>query len=80
MYASTKKRDSIGYTNSDFAGSLDDMKRTSSYLFHLGSGVISWASKKQPIVSLSSVEAKYLATTSTTCQTMWLRRVFDGFK
>ena len=80
MYASKEKKDLIRYTNSDFVGSLDDRKSTSSFLFHLGSGVISWASKKQPIVSLSSVEAKYVATTSTTCQTVWLRRVFDGLK
>eukprot|EP00253_Pinus_taeda_P034872 PITA_34872 len=46
MYASTEKKEFIGYKNSDFAGSLDDRKRTSSFVFHLGSGVISCASKK----------------------------------
>ena len=46
MYSSTEKKELIGYTDSDFAGSLDDQKRTSGYVFHLGSGVIAWASKK----------------------------------
>eukprot|EP00253_Pinus_taeda_P034873 PITA_34873 len=46
MYASTEKKELIGYTNSDFAGSLDDRKSTSSFVFHLGSGVISCAYKK----------------------------------
>ena len=70
----------IGYTDSDFAGSLDDQKSTSGYVFHLGSGVIAWASKKQPIVTLSSAEAEYVATTSAACQALWLRRVLDGLK
>ena len=80
MYASTKEKDLIGYTDSDFACSLDDRKRSSGFVFHLGSGVISWASKKQPIVTLSLVEEEYVAATSTTCQAVWLRRVFDGLK
>ncbi|XP_016747481.1 uncharacterized mitochondrial protein AtMg00810-like [Gossypium hirsutum] len=37
----------VGYTNSDWARSVDDMKSTSGYLFSLGSGVFSWSSKKQ---------------------------------
>eukprot|EP00253_Pinus_taeda_P006398 PITA_06398 len=77
MYASTEKKDLIGYIDSDFAGSLDDRKSTSCFAFHLGSGVSSRASKKQPIVTLSLVESKYVAATSTSCQAVWLRRVFD---
>eukprot|EP00253_Pinus_taeda_P035323 PITA_35323 len=80
MYASTEKKDLIGYTDSDFSGSLNDRKSTFAFLFHLGSSVISWASKKQPIVTLSSVEAEYVAATLVGGQVVWLRRVFDGFK
>lgn len=64
-----------GYTDSDWAGSADDRKSTSGYVFHLGSGVVSWASKKQPIVSLSSAEAEYIAATTATCQAIWMRRI-----
>eukprot|EP00253_Pinus_taeda_P026288 PITA_26288 len=39
----------------------DDQKSTSGYVFHMGSGAISWASKKQPIVALSTTEAEYVA-------------------
>jgi len=70
----------IGYTDSDFVGSLDVRKRTCGFVFHIGSGVISWASKKHPVVTLSSTEEEYVAATSATCQAVWLIRVFDGLK
>ena len=41
----------------------------------IGTGVISWDSKKQPIVTLSLVEAEYVAMTSVACQAVWMRRV-----
>lgn len=80
VYPSTEKKDFIGYTNSDFIGSLDDRKSTFGYVFHLGLGVIAWESKKEPIVTLLSAEVEYVAVTSTTYRAVWLRRVFDGFK
>jgi len=40
-----------GFSDSDWAGSLDDMRSTSGYCFNLGSGVFSWCSKKQEIVA-----------------------------
>jgi hypothetical protein len=40
-----------GYSDSDWAGSLDDMKSTSGYCFSFGSGIFSWCSKKQEIVA-----------------------------
>ena len=65
----------VGYTDSDFAGSINDRKSTSGYIFHLGSGAISWASQKQPIVTLSTTEAEYVAATSTACQAVRIRRI-----
>jgi hypothetical protein len=46
------------FTNSDFAGDLDDRRSTSGHVFMMGSGVISWASKKQQVVTLSTTEAE----------------------
>eukprot|EP00253_Pinus_taeda_P026496 PITA_26496 len=50
-------------------------KSTSGYVFHMGSGAISWASKKQPVVALLTAEAEYVAATVAACQAVWLRRV-----
>ena len=80
MYASTENKYLIGFIDSDFAGCLDDRKSTSGYVFHLGSGVIAWAYKKKPFLTLSSVEEEYVATPSVACQVVWLRRVLDGLK
>ncbi|XP_047149159.1 secreted RxLR effector protein 161-like, partial [Vigna umbellata] len=67
----------IGYTNSDWVGSMDEMKSTSGYAFSLGSGILSWASKKQATVAQSTTEAEYVATAKTTSQAIWLRRILE---
>eukprot|EP00253_Pinus_taeda_P004706 PITA_04706 len=61
--------------DSDWAGSVDDQKSTSTYVFHMGSGAISWASKKQSIVPLPTTEAEYVAATAAACQAVWMRRM-----
>ena len=67
----------VGYTNSDFAGIIDDRKSTYGYIFHLGSGAISRASQKQPIVTLSTTKVEYVVATSTACQAMWIRIIMS---
>ena len=46
FYSSSENFNLTGYTDSDWVGSVDDRKSASGYVFHLGSGAISWASKK----------------------------------
>ena len=50
-----------GYVDLDFAGDLDKRKSTSRYVFTLPGGAVSWVSKLQIIVALSSTEAEYMA-------------------
>jgi hypothetical protein len=76
-YTSSLNFELIGYTNSDFAGSIDDRKSTYGHAFSFGSGEVAWASKKQPIVTLSSTEAEYVATAAAACQVVWMRRVLN---
>ena len=64
-----------GYTDSDWAGSVDDRKSTAGYVFSLGSGAITWASKKQQAVALSSTEAEYRGAVKASCEAVWLRRM-----
>ena len=66
-----------GYSNSDWAGNLDDRRSTIGYTFSIGSEIVSWSSKKQPTVSLSSIEAEYKYLCATTCEVVWLRRLLQ---
>lgn len=75
LYTSDLDFKLTGYTYSDFAGNIDDKKRTSGYVFRFGLISVSWTSKKKFVLTLSSVEAKYVETIEATCQTMWMRRI-----
>ena len=66
-----------GYSDSDWAGNPDDRRSTTGYAFGIGSGVVSWSSKKQLTVSLSSTEAEYKALCATTCEAAWLKRLLQ---
>ncbi|GKB28168.1 retrovirus-related pol polyprotein from transposon TNT 1-94 [Tanacetum coccineum] len=65
----------VGYTDSDYAGDIDDSKSTSGYVFLMGGGAVAWSSRKQPIVTLSTTEAEYIAAATCACQAIWMRRV-----
>ena len=74
-YKRNKGSELEAYTDSDYAGDMDDQKSTSGYAFLLSSGAISWGSKKQPIVTLSTTEAEFVAAAVCVCQAIWIRRV-----
>ena len=65
----------IGYSDADWAGCLDDRHSTTGNLFLLSGGAISWMSKKQAVVALSTSEAEYIALSSATQEAVWLRRL-----
>jgi hypothetical protein len=47
-------------------------------MFSFGSGVISWSSKKQPIITLSSTEAEYRSATIVACEIVWLQKLLSN--
>ena len=63
MYSTSENFKLIGYTDIDNEGITDDKKSTFGHTFDFGRGVVSWASKKQPIITLSSAEAEYVIAT-----------------
>lgn len=77
FYKRGEKSDLFGFTDSDYAGNLDDRRSTSGYVFMLGSAAVSWSSKKQPIVTLSTAEAEFVAAASCACQALWLREILE---
>ncbi|XP_052477147.1 secreted RxLR effector protein 161-like [Gossypium raimondii] len=75
LYKKGAKSNLIGFTDSDFAGDTNDWKSTSGYVFMLGSGAISWSSKKQSIVTLSTTKVEYVTATTCATQAIWLRNI-----
>jgi hypothetical protein len=67
----------LDFCDSDWTGSMDDMKNTSLYCFTLRSGIFSWASKKQEKMTHSSVEAEYVSTSEAMKQVIWLRKILS---
>ncbi|GKV11936.1 hypothetical protein SLEP1_g23148 [Rubroshorea leprosula] len=67
----------LGFTDADFGGDLADRKSTSGYVFLYGGTSISWCSKKQDSVSLSTTEAEYKASALAAQECVWLRRLIE---
>lgn len=63
-----------GFVDADWANCLDDRRSYTGYAFILGGGPISWESRKQRTVALSSTEAEYMALTEATKEAMYLRQ------
>ena len=65
----------VGFSDADWGGDLDDRKSTSGYMFKLGGAAVSWRSKKQACVALSTAEAEYIALTSAAQESLWLHQL-----
>ncbi|KAG2758651.1 hypothetical protein Pcac1_g29243 [Phytophthora cactorum] len=62
-----------GYSDADWAGDIESRRSTSGYAFMMNGGCISWRSKKQRTVALSSTEAEYMALSEATQEAAWLK-------
>lgn len=75
LYKNTDRSDCFGYSDADWAGDTDDRRSTSGYSFQIGTGAVSWRSKKQTCVALSTAESEYMALASATQEAVWLRQL-----
>ncbi|KAK9200365.1 hypothetical protein WN944_015562 [Citrus x changshan-huyou] len=66
-----------GYVDSDFAGDLDKRKSTTGYVFTLAGAAVSWISKLQTVVALSTTEAEYMAATQACKEAIWIQRLLE---
>ena len=69
-----------GYTDADWAGYKADRRSTFRFVFSLSNGAISWSSKKQPTIALSSTEAEYRGAAVAACEAVWLKRILKDLE
>lgn len=64
-----------GFTDSDYASDTQTRRSTSGYVYKLCNGPITWSSKRQPTVTLSTTEAEYVAAAQATKEAIWLQKL-----
>lgn len=79
IYRKNKNFELKGYCDADWAGDKIDRKSTTGYIFSIFGNPVSWCSKKQPNVSLSSTEAEYNALGLAITEGCWLKNLIKEF-
>ena len=70
----------VCYTNSHMAMDVDNRRSTSGYLMTFSGGVISWQSRLQKCVALSTRETEYIATAEACKESLWMKRFIHELK
>ena len=75
LYTKGGANEFIGFSDADWAEDTNDRKSTSKYVFMLSGGAVSWSSKKQKCITLSTAEAEYIALSSAAQESVWRRQL-----
>jgi hypothetical protein len=66
-----------GYVDSYMAGDKDNRRSTTGYVFTISGTTVSWISKLQKVISLSTIEAEYVVATEASKEMIWLQRFME---
>ena len=62
------------YSDADYAGDSDTKQSTAGFVFITNGGAISWSSRPQPTVAVSTTQAEYMASAQAVSEAPWLRK------
>ena len=79
-WASKPVNKPLGYSDADWAGEVPGRKSTSGYVFMLNGAAISWSSRTQSVVALSTTEAEYYALCEATKEALHVRKLLAELK
>ena len=68
----------VSYIDESWVGRNDDRRSTSGANVFLGDCLVSWSSKKQSSISLSTSEVEYITTTSCCTQIIWMKKTMEN--
>jgi hypothetical protein len=69
----------VGYSDSDWAGDKVDRKSTSEACQFIGRSLVSWSSKKQNSISLSTAKTEYISAASCCTQLLWIKQTLKDY-
>ena len=72
-YRRTNTLEMVGFSDSNYAGCVDNKKSTSGYIFMMAEGAVSRKSLKQTLTASFTIEAEYVACYEATCHAIWLQ-------
>jgi len=69
----------VGFCDADYAGDRIERKSINENCQFLGENLISWASKTQATISMSTAEAKYISAASCCTQLLWMKHRLEDY-
>jgi hypothetical protein len=75
QFCATPSKEVLGYCDADWGGDFEDRRSTTGFVFMIGGGAISWSSKRQPTITLSTTEVKYMVNTQATKEAIWITKL-----
>ncbi|XP_057427435.1 secreted RxLR effector protein 161-like isoform X1 [Lotus japonicus] len=79
MYRKTSEYTLSGFCDADFAGDRVERKSTSGSCHFLGANLVTWSSKRQNTIALSTAEAEYVSAATYCTQTIWMKNHLEDY-